>query len=310
MRYIDHAPTGRRFSRVGFGCGRLVGGASARTSAALVERALALGITHFDSAPSYGLGLAEDVLGACLRDCQDATIATKVGIGRPSGGRSLSLLRRLLRPLKAVPGLSDRLARSAAVRPAAGLFGEDDIRRSLSESLKRLRRSRLDLVFLHEPGPEVDLAAAGAILRTVTSEGLAACYGWSSNSPSAPAAGFPAYQQRVSLGPTARAGTEALLIRHGALRAWAPALRQALAAAPDLRTWCDRLGFDLADQRRHAALLATAALALHPGGVLLISSSDPQRLGAVLAAIDWDRAEGDASFVTSFRSLMRGHAEP
>jgi aryl-alcohol dehydrogenase-like predicted oxidoreductase len=62
--------TGLRVSALGFGCGN-VGGLVIRGTPAererAVARALELGITYFDTAPSYGDGLSETHLGQALR---------------------------------------------------------------------------------------------------------------------------------------------------------------------------------------------------------------------------------------------------
>jgi aryl-alcohol dehydrogenase-like predicted oxidoreductase len=50
-------------SKIGFGCGRIYAGSEIRSSARLIEAALTAGIRHFDTAPMYGLGQSEDVLG-------------------------------------------------------------------------------------------------------------------------------------------------------------------------------------------------------------------------------------------------------
>ncbi len=50
-------------SKIGFGCGRIYAGSEIRSSALLIEAALSAGIRHFDTAPMYGLGQSEDVLG-------------------------------------------------------------------------------------------------------------------------------------------------------------------------------------------------------------------------------------------------------
>jgi aryl-alcohol dehydrogenase-like predicted oxidoreductase len=43
-------------ARVGLGCSRIFGRRELRSSARLVEAALQAGVTHFDTAPSYGNG--------------------------------------------------------------------------------------------------------------------------------------------------------------------------------------------------------------------------------------------------------------
>jgi aryl-alcohol dehydrogenase-like predicted oxidoreductase len=50
----------------------------------MLERAFALGITHFDVARAYGFGRAEGILGKFLRGRRDqVTVATKLGLQPP-----------------------------------------------------------------------------------------------------------------------------------------------------------------------------------------------------------------------------------
>lgn len=66
-------------SRVGLGCGPL-GAMEEQDAIALVHAALAMGVTVFDTAPSYGA--SESHLGRALRG-RDAVIVTKGGYGVP-----------------------------------------------------------------------------------------------------------------------------------------------------------------------------------------------------------------------------------
>lgn len=94
-----------------------------RQSLAALERARELGVTLYDTADSYGLGHSEELIGSCaaLKDC---VIATKVGNARTATG-----------PIK--------------------LFSRDHIRKSIEQSLARLRHEAVDLYQLHNPPPEV-----------------------------------------------------------------------------------------------------------------------------------------------------------
>jgi aryl-alcohol dehydrogenase-like predicted oxidoreductase len=67
------------WSRVGLGCGPL-GAMEERDALELVHAALAMGVTLFDTAPSYGA--SESHLGRALRG-RDAVIVTKGGYGVP-----------------------------------------------------------------------------------------------------------------------------------------------------------------------------------------------------------------------------------
>lgn len=119
----------------------------------LIDRAAAEGITHFDTSPYYGHGLAEAALGAFLSERRgDFTVATKVGL-YPKGP-----------PARTGLGVWARKAIGRVV-PGCGLpVGDWSVARaraSLETSLRRLRSDYVDFLFVHEP--LVDRAAADAL---------------------------------------------------------------------------------------------------------------------------------------------------
>ena len=90
MRFVK-ARVGERdiaVSQLGFGCARLFGGVEKRHASGMLERAYELGIRHFDTAPSYGHGQSENVVGDVFAGVADITVMTKVGIPRPAGAPS------------------------------------------------------------------------------------------------------------------------------------------------------------------------------------------------------------------------------
>ncbi|MFB7109833.1 aldo/keto reductase [Streptomyces sp. NPDC056291] len=141
--------SGVEVSALGFGAaaiGNLYTEVDEEQARAAVTAAWEQGIRYFDTAPHYGLGLAERGLGAALRSLPRSayTISTKVG--------------RLLEP--ADPGGSD-LAHGFAV-PATHRrvwdFSADGVRRSLEASLERLGLDRVDVVYLHDPDDHAEQA--------------------------------------------------------------------------------------------------------------------------------------------------------
>jgi diketogulonate reductase-like aldo/keto reductase len=156
-------------TRIGFGCASLYGGSELKASARMIEAALAAGIKHFDTAPSYGWGDSESVLGELLAGVPDVTITSKIAVPRPHTSKATHTsnarqrmriaYRKLLRPiLSHFPGLKSRLLQIAA-RKGEAVTGEvvrrklsyDEVQKGLEDSLKRLKRSFLDLYLLHEP---------------------------------------------------------------------------------------------------------------------------------------------------------------
>src|SRR3954466_2338660 len=110
-------------------------------AAAVVDTAWDRGVRYFDTAPHYGLGLAERRVGAALRERprDELVLSTKVG--------------RLLRP--------DAGEDDPAFAEPTGLrrvwdFSRDGVRRSLEESLERLGLDRVDVVLVHDPDDHLD----------------------------------------------------------------------------------------------------------------------------------------------------------
>jgi len=120
MEYRTLGRTGLRVSALGFGCGN-VGGLMIRGSPAererAVGRALELGISYFDTAPSYGDGVSEQHLGQALR------------------------------ALRASPHVGTKFR----LEPAELGRAAEAITRSLEASLARLGMERVDLFQLHNP---------------------------------------------------------------------------------------------------------------------------------------------------------------
>jgi len=132
-------------SRLSFGTASLHHLFQKKQRHALLQAAAADGFTHFDTSPMYGFGLAEQTLGelppALL---QNLTIASKVGLYAPPGAGA-TVPEILLRKIagKALPVLNRAVVDWSLERA----------KRSLENTLRRLRRDWLDILFLHEPVP-------------------------------------------------------------------------------------------------------------------------------------------------------------
>ena len=100
--------TGGAASRLGYGgaaigltnyLGRYDAIASRDVSLAAIRRAVERGITYFDTAPGYGKGLSEEIMGEALEGVPDIVLATKVPLAAAAVRASLEAsLRRLRRP--------------------------------------------------------------------------------------------------------------------------------------------------------------------------------------------------------------------
>jgi D-threo-aldose 1-dehydrogenase len=139
--------------RLGLGCaplGGLFSAVSDEQAAATVDAAWEAGMRFFDVAPQYGIGRAEQRLGAALaqRPRDGYVLSTKVG--------------RLI----VEPGAGDERADHFADAPAAELafdYSRGGVLRSLEASLERLGLDRVDIVHVHDPDDHLDQAIAEAV---------------------------------------------------------------------------------------------------------------------------------------------------
>lgn len=142
-------------SRLGLGTsplGNLYTEVTDREARAVIDAAWEAGVRIFDTAPHYGLGLAERRLGAALKDRprDEFVLSTKVG-----------------RLLVADPSGAERLDDDGFAVPALWRrewdFSADGVRRSLESSLDRLGLDRVDVVYLHDPDDHWEQAAGEAL---------------------------------------------------------------------------------------------------------------------------------------------------
>jgi aryl-alcohol dehydrogenase-like predicted oxidoreductase len=173
MRRVLLPRTGLETTRLGFGTARLhyLDRAQRR---ALLALALDLGVTHFDTAPAYGDGMAEAELGVALHGRRDQCIlVTKYGV---TPNPFIAAAPALGTPIRGVRSVARKLGLwQKSVRP----FEATELRRSVACSLRRLRTDRIDILLLHEPHVS-RLAAADEIaaeLEVLRTAGLVRTYG-------------------------------------------------------------------------------------------------------------------------------------
>lgn len=146
----DRAITLAGERRIGLGCMALTGiyGAVSREQAvATLAAALDNGVTLFDTAPLYGNGANETLLGDVLCDLPNAAIVTKFGLYADAGGK----LYRDSRP--------------------------ETIKKSVEASLTRLRRDRIDLLLQHRADPETSDDDVQACIEDLISAGKVGEFG-------------------------------------------------------------------------------------------------------------------------------------
>lgn len=144
-------------SRIGLGTwaigGWMWGGADDAASVATLRGAIERGINLIDTAPVYGFGHAEEMVGQALQGIRDqAVIATKAGLEWAGEG-----VRRNSSPAR--------------------------IRREVEDSLRRLRTDRIDLYQIHWPDPRVPIEDTARTLQDLQREGKILAVGVSNYSP-------------------------------------------------------------------------------------------------------------------------------
>jgi len=134
MEYSSLADSGIKVSRLSLGCWQLGGQGWGRVSEKeMVEaiiRAMDKGINLFDTAPIYGLGHSEEVLGRILhKRRREIVIATKVGL---------------------------TWANRADFKKSIDCSPEN-INREIEASLKRLKTDYIDIYQIHWPDPDTPI---------------------------------------------------------------------------------------------------------------------------------------------------------
>jgi D-threo-aldose 1-dehydrogenase len=131
--------------------GGLYAPVSDEAAAATLRAAWEAGIRAFDTAPHYGAGLSELRIGEFLagRPRAEFVVSTKVG-------------RRLVPAVGpgAVDG-ADEFYGTPALRRVRD-YSADGARRSLEDSLRRLRLDRVDIALIHDPDDHMAEALDGA----------------------------------------------------------------------------------------------------------------------------------------------------
>lgn len=146
---------GPAVSAIGLGCmsfGGMYGAATTEESLACLDAALAAGITFYDTANVYGMGVSETVLGEWLSTRRpEIVLATKASI---------------------VPGPPRRIDNSEA-----------HLRAELEGSLKRLKRDHVELFYIHRRQAEIPVEEVVGTLTRLIEEGKIGGYGLSEVSP-------------------------------------------------------------------------------------------------------------------------------
>jgi aryl-alcohol dehydrogenase-like predicted oxidoreductase len=142
MRTHELGSSGLQVSRVGLGCNNFGRRLDLDGTRAVVEAALAEGITFLDTADIYGGGKSEQYLGEILEGRRDRVVlATKFGMGE--GGRGT----------------------------------RNYLRGALAISLERLRTDHVDLYYYHQPDGETPITETIEAMNELVEEGTVRAIG-------------------------------------------------------------------------------------------------------------------------------------
>ena len=144
-------------STLGLGCMGMSSGyglaADKKESIKLIQRAVELGVTFFDTAEIYAEGRNEELVGEALAPYRDeVVIATKCGIKLKDNQQVLD------------------------ARPEV-------IRKSVESSLKRLKSEVIDLYYLHRLDPNTSIEEVAETMKILIQEGKIRCWGLSEVGP-------------------------------------------------------------------------------------------------------------------------------
>ena len=159
MEFTEIRDTGIRASRIGVGTwaigGWMWGGVDDDAAIATIHRALDSGVNLIDTAPAYGQGHSEEVVGRALkgRRRNRAIIATKVGLEWNERG--------------------DVHRNASAAR----------IQKEIEDSLRRLQTNYVDIYQLHWPDPTSPIDETAKAMQALYAAGKIRAIGVSNFSP-------------------------------------------------------------------------------------------------------------------------------
>ena len=283
--------SGSGLQSIGFGCSHITGGFEARSNVRLLRSAYDLGLRHFDTAPLYGHGTSEEVVGDAFRgDRHKITIATKVGIPHGVLSRKNQLVRFLASPIRRwTPGISKLATRKIYSTKPVTDFSLSSIERSVENSLTKLKTDYVDILLLHEVcledisdellGKLQGLVSEGKVRRLgigTTIQNISGIRGGGHD--------FEVYQRPWSiLVPDEHLFADRYQIFHGGIASGLEPVSEKLRADPEFRCRLQELtGLEFRSTDDVAKILLLSAIAANPKGLALFSSRVKSRVSAYM----------------------------
>lgn len=312
MTSTDGTP-GRALERIGFGCSHITGGFEADANLRLLRLAYDLGVRHFDTAPMYGHGTSEEVLGSALRgERHNVSIATKIGIPHSQLSTKRQILRLVATPLRRwSPGLSKLAARRIYSAPIQTDFSPSSIDRSIEKSLAKLKTDYIDLLLLHEVRPHDVSDELLNKLQTLVRQGKVRRLGIGTSIESMKqfkAAGLDVevYQRPWSvLVADEDLFADRYQIFHGSILGAIVAVGEKLRAdAHSLQRLQELCGIEIRSSDDIVKVLLLAAIAANPRGLVLFSSRARGRVASYLQFAQNAGTRADADVLGTLRNCL------
>lgn len=168
MRTREIGTSGISASVIGLGTwaigGWMWGGTDEAASIAAIQASVDRGVSLIDTAPAYGMGRSEQIVGAAIAGRRDKVIlATKCGLAwHTTKGRHFF---------------------DQAGKPVHRYLGDDSIRWEVEESLKRLRTDYIDLYITHWQDPTTPISETMKTLEDLKKSGKIRAVGASNVTP-------------------------------------------------------------------------------------------------------------------------------
>jgi aryl-alcohol dehydrogenase-like predicted oxidoreductase len=147
MEFANIADTGLTVSRIGLGTwaigGWMWGGTDDEESIATIRAAVERGVNLIDTAPAYGFGRSEEIVGRAIAD---GRLRSRVVISTKTG----------------LEWKNEKVFRNASHRR---------ILREVEDSLRRLRTDYIDIYQVHWPDPLVPVEETAAAMQTLFDQG-------------------------------------------------------------------------------------------------------------------------------------------
>jgi aryl-alcohol dehydrogenase-like predicted oxidoreductase len=275
-------------AKLGFGTSQLMGRIGRKESLRLMDVAYDAGIRHFDTAPLYGLGAGEAMVGEFAASKREhITIATKFGIRPPARSPWMDFGKSSARiAVKLVPSLRATLRTRADSMVARGVFTAEECREGLRSSLQQLRTDYIDLFLMHEVLEQQINAELLQVLDEAVQKGFIRNYGIATSAAATveicrtlrPGT-VAQFASNVFEPIVGRIPTHLVRITHSALGAgFSSFSSQLIANSAARKRWSTALDFDCSNIDQLGRLFLYSAMAENAGGTVVFFSANEERI--------------------------------